>query len=550
MRLRYPLVRILSVLVLSSIGACQPLEAPVEQRVDTLPDDGGTLYRRLSGDVNTLNFVRHNTLNEKYVLSYLHDPLLAWNDSLELIPGLAESWTEEDGGRRFVFQIDPRATFSDGEPVKASDVVFTLRKIVDPASQSAQYAGLFSGLDLTSTRALDPRTVQVVFTQSRASQIQAFNIPVLPEHVYEGRDFSSDELEMVGTGPYVVDRRVPGQEIRLLRRDDYWRSKPFLEEIVFRVIGDDATAWNAMRRGELDAMKISTDRWLEAKRSPAIKELMDFHVFYELEYSFIAWNNRHPALRDARVRNAMSMAFDRRSIISSIYQGTARIVTGPFTPDQPYYNPRVPAIEYDLERAAALLEEAGWSDTDGDGVRDKAGKPLSIELFLSAGSTFSQQSGQILQEALRQIGVDMKLSPLDRATFFSRIIQGDFEAALLSWGIDIDPDQFTVFHSSQFPPAGQNFVHYSNPVVDQLILAGRIERDPGARVEIYQRLHEVLAEDQPYTWIVQESKKWAVNRRIRNVEVAKGIGLFLWHPDSRIWWIPEELQRPVAVKQE
>ena len=550
MKLRDLSLAFLILFLVVALPGCQPVEAPIEEQVDALPDAGGTLHRRLAGDVGTLNFVQHNNLNEKYVLSYLHDPLISWNDSLELIPGIATDWEIEDEGRRFIFRIDPRATFSDGRPVLASDVIFTLRKIVDPASQSAQYAGLFSGLDLGRTRAIDERTVEVVFTQARASQLQAFNIPVLPEHVYGVGDFSDHDFDVVGTGPYVLDKRVEGRQIRLVRREDYWRTRPFLDEIVFHVIGDDATAWNVMRRGDLDAMAISTDRWTEARQSPAAKALMNFHVFYELEYSFIAWNNRHPALSDARVRRAMSMALDRRSIIDSIYQGTARIITGPFTPDQPFYNPQVQPIEYDLEGAAALLREAGWIDGDGDGSLERQGEPLSVELLVSAGSVFSQQAAQILQEALRQIGVDLEVTALDRSTFFSRIIQGEFEAAILSWGIDPDPDQFTIFHSTQFPPSGQNFVHYSNPAADELISRGRRELDPQHRIEIYQELHELLARDQPYTWIVQESKKWAVNKRIRNVQIGRGIGLFLWYPDSRVWWIPKDLQRPEPVAEE
>jgi peptide/nickel transport system substrate-binding protein len=529
--------------------ACAPAERPVAETASVIPEAGGTLYRRLSGDVNTLNFVRHNTLNEKFVLEYLHDPLLAWNDRHELIPALARSWEVTDGGRRFVFHLDPRATFSDGSPVRASDVVFTLQKIVDPESESAQYAGLFSGIDLTSTRALDDHTVQVVFRQPRASQIEAFNIPVLPEHVYAEGDFKGYAFEVVGSGPYVLERRTAGSEIRLKRREDYWRQKPYIHEIVFRVIGEDATAWNAMKSGQLDAERISTDRWLSEKDSPAVRSLMEFHVFYELEYMFIAWNNRHPALNDPRVRRAMSMALDRKSIVESIYHGTARIISGPYTPDQRYYNTQIPPIEYDLARAAGLLDEAGWL-REGEGTRRRGDEELAIEIYVSAGSTISQQIGQILQEALRQIGVQFKVTPLERATFFSSIIGGNFEAALLSWGIDSDPDQYTTFHSSQTPPSGQNFVYYRSGEADRLILEGRRELDPQKRMEIYHELHRVLAEDQPYTWIVQESKKWAVNRRLRNVKVARGIGLFLWHPGSKTWWIPEELQRSDASARE
>lgn len=526
--------------------ACgRPERLAEEPRADrALPVSGGTLVRRIGSDVNTLNFARSTTIYEKYVLSYLHDSLLEWDENLDLAPGLAREWSVSEDGKSYTFLLDRRATFSDGQPVRASDVVFTLRKIVDPASQAVQLAGLFDGIALDRTRAVDDFTVEVGFRQARAGQLTAFNIPILAEHVYGEGDFVQDHnWNVVGTGAYRLVRREAGREILLERRDDYWRTRPYIDRIRFRVLSDETVAWNAMKRGDIDEMQIRSDIWKAEKDTPQVRAMMEIHRFYELAYNFIAWNNRNPILADRNVRRALTMCLDRPALVENLYHGTARIISGPFTPDQWAYNPRVAPLQYHPDAAQVLLAEAGWADADGDGILDRRGTPLRIEALLSAGSQTSLQQGQVLQDTLKRVGVDLVLTPLEGATFFERIVNGEFEAAFLGWGIDPDPDLFSTFHSSQVPPVGQNFVYYSNPEVDRLIVEGRREFDFQKRKAIYHQLHELLNEDQPYTWTVQVSQKWGVNRRVRNVKVGRGLGLFLWHPDSLAWWIDPGTQK-------
>lgn len=519
-----------------ALPSCAPRERPAA--TGAKPFDGGTLVRRIESDVHTFNFVLSTTVYEKYAISYLEDDLVEWNQNLELRPGIAKSWTISDDGTTYTFEIDPRARFSDGTPVLASDVVFTLKKIADPATQAVQFAGEFKGLDLDATKAVNDREVKVVFKEPRAGQITAFNIPVLPEHVYGKGDFRKDYNDtVVGTGPYRLVSHEHNKEILLERRDDYWRAKPSIARIRFKVIADDNVAWAAMKRGEIDEVKVKSDWWWNERNTPAVRNTMEIYQFYELAYNFIAWNNRDPILSDKRVRRALSMCLDRASIIENLYRGTARIITGPFTPDMWAYNPEVTPIPYDPEGAKALLESAGWHDSNGDGILDRDHKPLHIEMFVVSGSTISGQIAQILQQAARGIGVDIDVRQLEPATFFQRVSSGDYQSAILGIGIDPDPDVYTQFDSSQFPPNGQNFVYYSNPEADKLIEESRKEFDFAKRKAIFRQLHRVLNDDQPYTWIAQASQKWAVNRRVHNVKVGVGLGFFLWYPDSLEWTI-------------
>ncbi|MHB0968624.1 MAG: ABC transporter substrate-binding protein [Thermoanaerobaculia bacterium] len=539
-----------SALLILVLGACAPAERPVETTAEpaaaesvpipTVPSEGGTVVRRLESDVNTLNPLLQSSSYERYVLSYLFDAVVELDQDLNVIPMLATKWEISPDGKTYTFTLDPKSKWSDGKPVRASDMVFTLKKIVDPASQTVQFAGLFEGLDLKNTKALDEQTVQVVFDKARAAQLLAFNIPILPEHVYSRGKFTRDfNSKVVGNGPYKLEKREIGREIVLVRRDDYPGRRPYLERVLFKYIDDDTTAWNALKLGEIDETTMTSDQWKMERDLPQVKERIEVRRYYHLGYNFIPWNTCDPILADPAVRRALTMCVDRRSIISNIYYGTARLVTGPFVPDQWAYNPEVKPLEYDPKEARKVFEDAGWVDSDNDGVLDRGGKKFIIEMLIPSGNKASGDQAQIVQSTFKEVGVQMDIVRLDSPTFLQRVLEGKYQAAFLAWDLDLDPDPYALFHSSQFPPAGQNIGYYSNPEVDKLLEAARIEMDQAKRQDLYHQIHARLAEDQPYTWLVQISRKWGFNRRLQNVNEAKGIGYFGWYPGPLGWWIPE-----------
>jgi peptide/nickel transport system substrate-binding protein len=508
---------------------------------DGAPQDGGTLVRRLEYDVVTLNPVITTSVGDRYVTEYLFTPLIYLDQELEPIPGLADSWEVLEGGKLYRFELSKTATFSDGTPVNASDVIFTLRKIFDPASEALQIIGAFEYLDLSRTRAVDADTVEVAFRQPLAAQLMRFaDVFVLPEHVYSKGSFRNDfNSTAVGSGPYRLVKREPGKEILVERRDDYWRDKPHLKTVVFKVINDHATAWNALRRGEIDETRVTSDTWTREHENPEHAQTIDFRRFYTIGYNFITWNLRTPRLKDPRVRRALAMCVPTDSVIKDLYRGTARAMNGPFVPDSYAYNQAVPVIRPDVVAAKQLLAEAGWRDSNGDGVADRGGKPLEIELIMMSGSAQTLQFGQMLQAEAKKAGVRIELNVLEFTSAIQRIMKGNYEAAYFSWEVDNDPDPFNILHSSQFPPRGQNIAYYSNPEVDQLIVQARSEMDQSKRKVLFGRIHEIVAADQPYTFTFQVSSKWAVRKRVRAVETS-GYGLFRWFPGPLAWWIPRD----------
>jgi peptide/nickel transport system substrate-binding protein len=537
-------VSLLFLLMLAVCAACNRAEKPAprarhDETRKTSPQDGGTLVRRLLSDVQTLNPVRAASGNDGNVHKYLYTPIVYLNRNLQPVPGLAKSWTISPDGLTYRFELNEKATFSDGTPVRASDVLFTLRKIVDPKTEAPQVAGLFEYFDLSRTRAIGDYTIEVAFRQPWASQLIHFaSVFVLPEHVYTKGDFNSDFNDLaIGSGPYRLVRWERGKEIVVERRGDYWRERPRIQTVTFKIIADHGTAWNALKLGEIDETIITSDTWLRERTNPALTGTIDFQRFYRLSYNFIAWNNRRPLFADKRVRRALAMCVPTDTIIRDLFHGTARAISGPFVPGEYAFNASVPPISFDPAEATRILGNAGWMDRDGDGVLDKYGKKFAFEMLVIPGSAVTTQFTQIVQAEMKKIGVQLEIRTVDGAAIMQQARAGNFDSAYLAWQLDADPDPQSLFHSSQFPPRGQNFVLYSSAEADRLIDGARRELDPLERKELYWRLHEVLADDQPYTWTVQVSMKWGIRKRVRGVSASPAYGLFQWYPGEFDWWM-------------
>lgn len=540
----------LGVAIVLSLSCAGEKSRPAETAAvdETVPRDGGTILRRLESDVTSLNPVMAANTYDRRVANFLFAPLLNLDANLKPIAGVADTWEVSPDGKRYTFHLNPNATFSDRTPVRASDVLFTVKKITDPATEAAQLAGSFEQIDLPNCAVKDDHTIVLAFKDALASQLIQFNnLPVLPERVYNRPDFKTAfSLTAVGSGPYRLVRRVPGKEILMERREDYWATKPHIKSVLWKVVVDFQTALNAVKRGELDESMITSDMWARESARPELARTIEFRRAYTLNYNFVGWNTRDPLFTDKRVRHALAMCVDLRSIINNLYRGTARAMSGPFTPDQWAYNPAVPVIEFDPPGARRLLASMGWLDSDGDGIVDHDKKPFSFDLVVAAGTPVTLEFAQLYQAGLKEAGVNMNIVVVDPSVFFQRVFSGNYQATYMNWELDPDPDPFALFHSSQIPPHGQNFVYYSNPEVDRLLEEGRRTLDVSKRIPIYQRLHQLLADDQPYTTTVQVSVKYAVRKRVRNVKDSKGWGILQWYPGEFDWWLADDArQRPV-----
>lgn len=550
--------RVVAILLLAAACRAKPAERPVagvaptataarapalgyldESREGT-PVQGGVLRRRLVGEPSTLNAVLQSGLPEQQVLQYVSRQLVDFDARLEVTGNLAERWEVSADGREYRFFLRNDAVWEDGRPVSSADAVFTILRIVDRNVPAPVFKPLFQALE--TVEAIDPKSFRVRFRDRDALRLYAFALPLLPEHRFRGRAFlkAPDNRAPLANGPYRLDRWRTQESIELVRNTRWTGPPANFDRVVFRIVPENSVAYRALVDGELDETWIDQPLKERSETDRRFQECCRVVEFYNLDYNYIGLNNRSPFFSDSRVRRAMTMLLDRPAIVRSLYRGSARIISGPWAPDSPAYDPAVTALPFDPRAAGELLEQAGWRDSNGDGTRDLGGREFEFDLLLSAGSNAGRQIDEIFAAELARAGIRARIRPLEWATFTERVDSGEYEAATLAWAAaDPNPDPLPYWHSSQFPPSGLNSAWYSNPAADRLMEEARGEMDEEKRRAIYHRLHRVLRDNPPVVFVVNASQKYAFRRRVRGL-VTSPLGLYGFSPGPLAWWGPPD----------
>ena len=528
-------------------AAPAPALGYLDESREGTPVRGGVLRRRLVGEPATLNAVLQSGLPEQQVLQYVSRQLLDFDARLEPAGNLAERWDVSADGREYTFFLRGDAVWEDGKPVTSADAVYTIQRIADPKILSPVYEASFA--DLESVEAIDAKSFRARFREPDAFRPYAFALPLLPEHRYRGQAFSRarENRAPLANGPYRLARWKTQQSIEL-ERNPRWSGTPaHFDRIIFQIVPENSVAYRALGEGGLDETWIDQPLKKRSAADPEFQKCCRVVEFYNLDFNYIALNNRSPFFTDARVRRAMTMFLDRPAIVRSLYEGSARIISGPWAPDSPAYDPSVTALPFDPKEAAKQLDEAGWRDTNGNGIRDHDGQEFEFDLLVSAGSTAGRQIDEILAAELARAGVRARLRPLEWAAFTERVDSGEYEAATLGWAAsDPNPDPFPYWHSSQFPPNGLNSAYYSNPAADRLMEEARRELDPGKRRAIDHRLHRVFRDNPPVVFIVNATQKYAFRRRVHGL-VTSPLGLYGFSPGPLSWWGTPDESAPAAA---
>jgi peptide/nickel transport system substrate-binding protein len=508
------------------------------------PVDGGTLKRRLVGEPTTLNAVLQSSGPEAQVLQYVQRNLFDFDASLRLIPGLAEGMEASPDGLEYTITLRPDAVWEDGRPVTSKDAAFTIRKIADPKIPAPVFKPLFE--ELKGVEVLDARRFRVRFSRPYAFRPMSFVLPLLPAHRFEGQSFvkSKDNRAPLSDGPYRVVAWKAQESVALERNPRYAGPRGHFDRIEFRIVPDNTTAYRMLLEGSLDEDVIDSGIKQRAASDEGFAACCRLVEFYNLDYNYVALNDRSPFFSDARVRRAMTMMLDRASIVRGLYRGSARVISGPWAPDSPAYDADVAPLPFDPAMAARLLDEAGWIRPGGGGTREKDGRRFEFDLLVSAGSEVGRQIDEMLASELAKAGVTARVRAMEWAAFVEKVDSGDFEAASLAWSaVDPNPDPYFYWHSSQCAPAGINDGCYANPAADALMVQAREEMDTGRRVEILHRLHRILRDEAPALFVVNASQKYAFRKRVRGLTTSP-LGLYGIWPGPLAWWGAPDAPRP------
>lgn len=452
------------------------------------------------------------------VASYIYNGLVKYNKDLKLIGDLAKSWEISGDNKTITFFLRDDVKWHDGQPFTAEDVKFTYEFMIADDTPTS-YDGDFR--KVKNFEIIDNHTVRIDYDEPYSPALNGWGIWIMPAHLLKGVQASKSPLQRkpVGTGPYILEEWNSGKSITLKANPDYFLGRPKIDKVMVRVIPDQATQFLELLNGSIDIMNLTPIQAAKQTDNNRYSDNYETYSFLDNSYTYVGYNLQKAPFNDKRVRQALSYATPKDEIIEGILFGKGMPATGPYKPGSFWHNDNVKKFEFDVEKAKNLLAEAGYKDTDGDGILEKDGKKLRFEMITNQGNSSRSQVAEILQRSWKQVGVQVEIRILEWATFLNEYInKGNFDAIVMGWNIIQDPDIFDVWSSGKCGGNGLNFICFKNDEVDRLLEAGQATYNPKIRKEAYDKLQEIIAEEQPYTFLYVPYANTALNKRFKNVK--------------------------------
>lgn len=518
--------------------------ACTKTREATLYDDqgkparGDTIITASIGEPSNLIPILSTDSPSHEVASHIYNGLVKYDKDLKIIGDLAEYWEVSRNNLSITFHLRKNVKWHDGQPFTAHDVMYTYKVTIDPRTPTA-YAGDFRLVK--EAQVIDDYTFRVTYDKSFAPALVSWSVAIMPRHLLEGQDITRSPLtrKPVGTGPFVFKEWIAGDRVVLEANDNYWDGRPYIDKYIMRIIPDMATTFLELKRYSIDMMGLTPLQFVRQTDYPTFNREFNKYQYLAFSYVYVGYNLKHTLFRDKRVRQALSHAIDRREIIEGILLGQGVEATGPYKPDMWAHNPGVKKYEYHKEKAMALLTEAGFT-RNSKGLLVRNGNPFEFTLLVNQGNDVRIRCAELIQKRLADLGIVVKIRVVEWASFINEFIdKKNFEAVILGWTIPQDPDPFDIWHSSKQGPKELNFISFENKEVDDLCVKARETLDREERKKYLFRFQDILAEEQPYTFLFIPNANIAIHKRFKGIEPApQG----LTHNFIR-WYVPETQRR-------
>jgi peptide/nickel transport system substrate-binding protein len=461
-----------------------------------------------------------------------------YDKDINLVPELAEKWEISDDKLTIRFHLRKDVKWQDGKPFTSRDVKLTYDLYVDPKTPTS-YATDF--LKVKEFRVLDDYTVEVKYEKPYAPALGSWGQGMLPAHLLEGQDVTKSPLKRdpVGTGPYKFKSWKTGESITLDSYHDYFEGRPYIDRILTRVIPDTATQFLELKAGKLDDMTLTPLQYARQTETQWFKENYAKYKYLAFAYTYLGYNLNDPKFKDKKVRQALTTAIDRQAIVDGVLLGLGRIAYTPYNPDTFWYNPNVKKYPYDPQKAKQMLAEAGWKP-NAEGILEKDGQPFEFTIITNQGNEQRKNAATIIQANLREIGIKVSIRVYEWSAFLKNFIdKKNFEACVLGWSTGQDPSQIDIWNSKKTAVHELNFVSYNNPEVDELMELGASTYDRDERKKYYDKFQEIIAEDQPYTFLYVPEALTIISSRFHGIKPAPiGIGY-----NFIKWYVPKAQQK-------
>ena len=512
----------------------EEVEAQIQEEFEiSAPEStGGEVIHVETTDIQTLNTTLTSDVYSSWITGFIFDFLISTNpvDGTDA-PGLADYWEIAEDQVTYTFHLNPNATFHDGTPVTAADVEFTFQSVLAEDSLSVRRTTVAATLQ--ELVVVDDHTVQFIALAPSSTFVNdvAGQFGILPKHVWESVPFAEfgadpgstgqDPARVVGSGAFKFVEWVQNDHVTLERNPDYWDTVnvPVIDRYIFRVVADGNAALQSVITGESDILVGVPYTAVE----PTRQSNPDLTV---VDYETVLFNFYHTyqnpesdsLFKEIPVRQALHFALDRELVAQVAYQGFAEPAMGTQPVLSVAYAPdRINTVyNYDPDRARQLLEEAGWVDSDGDGIRERDGVKFSFEMIYSEGVPTYEQQVPYMQQAWREIGLEMVPTQIPFPTLSDQVESGNYAMCLQGFSWSPSGEQYIMFNCDFTPPAGFNRMHYCNPEHDELENAALVELDAEARVELLIQASNIVNDEAAVGVMVFRKEVTASGPRVRN----------------------------------
>ena len=502
---------------------------------------GGTLIDAMLGEPSSLVSMIAGEAPSSAITANIFNKLLKYNQNLDLEGELVSGWLVSPDQKTITFTLKPNLKWADGKPLTSEDVLWTWQAVTNDKNGSP-YASDFQLVK--KAEAPDALTFSVTYSEPYAPALDSWaGLQILPKHLLQDQDLHTTAFarKPIGSSYYQLDNWSTGENIRLSRNPTSVLGQAKIDHLVSRIIPDTSAQFLELMAGNIDSMSLDPTQF--SRIVPArtkLKETLNLYKELGNSYTYMGFNLKHKPFDDVRVRQAINYAINKQEIIDGVYLGLGINIASPYKPGTRWSNPDLQPYAYNPAKAKALLKEAGFV-ANSNGILERDGKPLRFEIVTNQNKE-REKSAILIQRRLKDVGIEVKIRAIEWASFISRFIKtGDFDVVVLGWSLGLDPDQYSIWHSSQQGGDKFNFIGYGNPVVDKLLEQGRTELDPAKRQIIYHQFAKVLLEDSPVIYLSTGYGLSAIHKRVKGIAdpiPPAGVGF-----ESEKWFIPQPLRR-------
>ncbi len=526
-KLKKPLALFLAVLMTAALAGCG----------GGSNDNSSSVIIGQSSEVANLNPMIQPRTPDSNVQCLIFDYLVIPDENLNYVGDLAKDWDISDDGTVYTFHLQEGVKWHDGEDFNADDVVFTLTSLASPEYTGGNEGRVMSikgaaeyqegtADSVEGIKKIDDYTVEITLTSPNAAFLSNMYVSMLPEHILAEEspaDWGNDDFNRapIGTGKYKFVEWKAGQYISLERNDDYFGTMPSIENVTVQ-FGADTTLVAALLNGEIDVLYNLPSTEIENVEAVDGVSVYNYEM---MSVYYIGLNQLVPALSDLRVRQALAYALDKQTIVDTVYGETATVADDIFPDNHWSHNPDVTKYEYNPEKAKSLLEEAGYTMNDSTGYYEKDGQTLHLTYDMST-STDGRQVAALIQQYWKAIGVEMEVIEQDFATLaYSKLLPNNateettadsFQCYTLGFGVEADPEEYNAYLSTSTGAGSWNFIHYSNPEVDELFKQQLLETDPDARADCFHQIAKIISDDVPWIPMYNKATSAGLSDRVQN----------------------------------